>query len=255
METTTTICKNCDAGCQGNYCSNCGQSSHTESINWHYVWHEIEHGIFHVDKGIFYTIKMLFTTPGKAIRAFIEGRRKNYFKPAAMVFLLASICGFLYHYFDLNITPGDMASINDAPEAIQMQQKINAWITSHFALVTLLSIPLYASASNLMFRKDRYNYVEHLVMNSFLAGQKLVVQLALFPLVVYYNGTDTINTILIAMFIIDIIITGWTYSDFFVRYGLATKIFRTIIAYIIVLLLSLLIGTAAGILLVATGLI
>jgi hypothetical protein len=170
-----------------------------------------------------------------------------------MVFLLASICGFLYHYFDLKITTGDLTAFNDAPEMEQTQQKINAWMTSHFALVTLLAIPLYASASYLMFRKEGYNFVEHLVMNSFMAGQKLVVQLALFPVVLYYNGTDMINTILIAMLIIDLIITGLTYCNFFTRYKLISKIFRSIISYIIILLFCLIGGVVAGIALKTTG--
>lgn len=236
----TTLCKNCDAAFQGNYCYNCGQSAHEHSINWHYVWHEIEHGIFHVDKGLFFTIKELYVRPGKTIRDFIAGKRKKYFKPAAMVFLLASFYGFLYHYFNVNLDTGALNAGNT--EALKTQQEINSWMTSHFALVTLLTIPLYALGSFMAFRKSGYNFVEHLVLNSFLATQKLVLQLMLFPFVVYYSGTATIGYILSIMYLLDICLTGWTYGTVFIKYRPLSRILRTILTYVLMLLSSLIAG-------------
>ena len=43
------ICKNCSTPVSGKYCSNCGQSTATARINFHYIIHEIQHSIFHVD--------------------------------------------------------------------------------------------------------------------------------------------------------------------------------------------------------------
>jgi len=246
METTTTtiICKNCEVNFQGNFCSNCGQSAHTHSINWHYVWHEIEHGIFHVDKGLFYTIKELFTSPGKTIRHFIAGKRSQYFKPAAMVFLLASIYGFLYHYFDINIK---MPTFGASSDAVKVQDSIYEWMIGHFALVTLLTIPLYAIGSFLAFKKSGYNFVEHLVLNSFLAGQKLVVQLALLPVVVYYNSTGVLSILMTALYLIDIALTGWTYGKFFNKFKWSSRILRTVLAYTILMTTYIVGGIIIGI--------
>jgi hypothetical protein len=52
-------------------------------------------------------------------------------------------------------------------------------MTSHFALVTLLTIPLYAIGP---YWKEGYNFVEHLVLNSFLAGKNLPCSLPYFLL-------------------------------------------------------------------------
>lgn len=70
----TAICKNCDNTFEGNFCNNCGQSKDTHKLSMHYIWHDLQHGIFHFDNGIFYTIKNLLTKPGVSIREFIEGK-------------------------------------------------------------------------------------------------------------------------------------------------------------------------------------
>ena len=73
--------KNCNHHFKGNFCSNCGQKAKTEKINFHFLWHDIQHGLFHFDSGILYTAKQLFTKPGMAIKEFIEGNRIKHFKP------------------------------------------------------------------------------------------------------------------------------------------------------------------------------
>jgi hypothetical protein len=73
-------CKNCHQTYTGNYCNNCGQPADTHKINIHYLWHDIQHGLFHFDKGVTYTAKQLFTRPGHSIREFIEGKRVKHIK-------------------------------------------------------------------------------------------------------------------------------------------------------------------------------
>ncbi len=70
--TTLVTCKNCQNTFHGAYCNACGQSAHTDKIDKHFLYHEIQHGLLHVDSGIVYTTKELFTRPGHAIREFIE---------------------------------------------------------------------------------------------------------------------------------------------------------------------------------------
>lgn len=67
-----TTCKNCNHNFKGNFCNNCGQTANTHEINFTSILHEIQHGIFHIDKGILYTSKELFRRPGHTIREYLD---------------------------------------------------------------------------------------------------------------------------------------------------------------------------------------
>jgi Protein of unknown function (DUF3667) len=87
----TKICMNCNYNLVGNFCSNCGQSADTHDINVKSVFHELQHSIFHIDKGILYTTKQLFVRPGHTIREYIFGKRVKHFKPVAYIIILSTI--------------------------------------------------------------------------------------------------------------------------------------------------------------------
>ncbi|WP_447636070.1 DUF3667 domain-containing protein [Flavobacterium microcysteis] len=221
------ICKNCEHEINGNFCSECGQSTHTHPINFHYLWHDIQHGVFHFDKGLLYTAKELFTRPGHSIREFIEGKRVSHFKPTSLVFLLGSFYGLLYHFFHIKL-PTHLINGNSE----QASDIIGDWITAHYALATLLTIPLLSIASFLAFRKTGYNLVEHLVLNGFIAGQKLILQFIFFPLLYIYSRTQTILLLSGISMLIDILLAFWTYNQFFDTQSTLKNIFKTILTYI-----------------------
>jgi hypothetical protein len=96
-------CLNCHEPLKGEFCSHCGQPADTHRINIHFLWHDLQHGFMHADKGILFTTIELFTRPGHSIRAFLGGKRVIHFKPISMVLILAGIYGFLSHFFQINI--------------------------------------------------------------------------------------------------------------------------------------------------------
>ncbi len=53
------ICKNCGNHFNYEFCGHCGQTVDTHDINWHFLWHDIQHGLLHFEKGILYTTKEL----------------------------------------------------------------------------------------------------------------------------------------------------------------------------------------------------
>src|SRR6478736_1543240 len=108
----TKTCLNCNANLAGKFCSNCGQDSNTHRINSHFLWHDIQHGLTHVDKGMLFTIKELFTRPGNSIRQFLEGKRIKHFKPISLVIILAGAYGFLSHYYEINIFSSNIQKIS-----------------------------------------------------------------------------------------------------------------------------------------------
>jgi hypothetical protein len=196
----TANCKNCNTKLHGKYCSNCGQSAETHNININYLWHDIQHGLLHLDKGILFTTKELFTRPGHSIREFLEGKRVKHFKPISLVLVLAGIYGLLFHFFKINIVSnyvvisGSGEKFNHINDVID---KTSEWIAQHYSILALLQIPIFTIGTYICFRKAGYNFIEHFIINTFLVGQRLILHIIFFPVHYIFNRRPIliINTI------------------------------------------------------------
>src|SRR6478672_4201985 len=175
-----TFCKNCNYQFEGNFCNHCGQAANTHRLNMHHIWHDLQHGLFHFDNGIFYTMKQLLTRPGHTIREFISGKRVRHSKPLSFVIILATIYGLLYHF----LIPDSFGvkAIDTSDSLLGVYEKVINWSLDHFAYATLIMIISATIASYLVFKKQGYNLAEHLVLNAYYRGLVLVISLLLFPL-------------------------------------------------------------------------
>lgn len=91
-------CRNCGYTIEGNYCAACGQKAEVDRLNWRNFIKEFTEGVFHVDKGLWYTLIQLTRRPGKSIQDFLDGKRKPHFKPIAYVLTLSTVF-FLFTQF------------------------------------------------------------------------------------------------------------------------------------------------------------
>ena len=243
-------CKNCKTELNGNFCSHCGQSANTHRINFHFLWHDIQHGLFHFDKGILFTTKELFTRPGVSIKEFLDGKRVNHFKPFSFVIILAGLYGLLAHYFDINLLSNNFNVTGEGEEFVRTKaslEKMTNWVSQHYSLISLFQIPVFAFGTYIAFKKVGYNYIEHLVINSFIAGQKLIIRLLSFPLFVLFNNST--NLIQIARYtdILGYVVSIWTLIKLFNQISISKRILRVIFAMAISLLFIFAILTIAGI--------
>jgi hypothetical protein len=246
-------CKNCNHQFEGHFCNNCGQTANTHKMNFHFVWHDIQHGLLHFDKGILFSIKELFTRPGHSIREFIDGKRVSHFKPISLIIVLATVYGILYHYFHINLlktgmTGGIIEGWNNANKIGETPldiSKINEWFATHYSWTALLLLPFYALGSFLAFRKSDYNYIEHLILNAFLTGQRLLVHIIFLPLLYLYNETTTLAKISSIIDIVCFALLIWAYIQFFNHYSKVKVFILTLLSYIFIgvsLLLCSIIG-------------
>lgn len=224
------ICKNCDTIYEGNFCNICGQPAETHKLNVHFIWHDIQHGLFHFDKGIYYSAKELYLRPGHSIREFIEGKRIKHFKPISFVLVLATVYGLLYHLFEINLfTTGK-------EEIPKLNLDINDWIAKHFSWLTLATIPLYTLGTYASFKNQGYNYIEYFVLNTFKASQRLILHIVTFPILYHFNGTPTIKAFISVLYAIDIILIYWTNFQFFDRLSKIKVLALTILSHLIFLM-------------------
>ncbi|MEN2402410.1 DUF3667 domain-containing protein [Flavobacterium sp. MC2016-06] len=220
-------CKNCKETFKGHYCNNCGQPAATHKINWHFLWHDIQHGLLHFDGGIPYSLKQLFTRPGHSIREFIEGKRVRHFKPLSLVAVLAALYGVLYHYFHINlfIEPSNSSTID--------LEAFNEWTSTHFAWITIATIPLFTLGTFICFRNQGYNFVEYFVLNTFKATQKLFAHIITFPFIYYFNGTPELKTITTLIYIIDLMLILWTNIQFFNKMSKTKAFLLTLLSHLV----------------------
>ena len=220
------ICKNCGNKFEGKYCSNCGQDAHTHFINGHYIWHDIQHGLLHIHKGFFYTAAQLFIRPGECIRGFIKGKRIQHFGPISMLILVGTLYGFLYHTLHVNV-------MKFAPHEIMDFDKLNEWVATHYAFITLFTIPFYALFSNLIFRKQGYNFYEHIVLNCYLAAQRLSFHILALPLFLFAKNQGEINFVSGVLTVLDILLLFRGYVQFFNGMTRTKAFFYTTVSYLL----------------------
>lgn len=239
-------CLNCNSELTTPYCGNCGQKASTHRYSMaHFVEHDLVHGVWHVDKGIFRTIKDLFTAPGHGVRAFVLGKRVNYFNFITLLLTLVAISAILSNYTHFNY-------LDVMPEASRKSMNpIQRFTAEHPKLVLLITIPLNSLFSFLWFRKAKFNYSEHLVLNSYKTAAEMIMSMILTAITVFYYDTTVIMIVYFLISVASIAYTVWFYYQFFwttgyTKFGLFLRSLMVPMSY---LFLSLLIGMVYGIIL------
>ena len=88
------FCLNCRTGLIGPYCHACGQKAqvHRSITAW---WHDLLHGVLHLDGKIWRTLPLLAWRPGELTRRYVEGERARFVSPLALflfsVFLMFAV--------------------------------------------------------------------------------------------------------------------------------------------------------------------
>ena len=176
------------------FCPACGQPTQAHRIDWHFLGHELEHSVLHMDRGILYSLKNLMLRPGRFIRDYLEGRRARHVKPFLLIMILAALIVLMSKYvLDGDLTGAKLlASAADGAAAkgdqigareARMGAAINEWMSRHFAASTIMLLPLEAAMFRLAFgRVGRLNYPEWLVVTAFLTAQTFVLWLLTMPL-------------------------------------------------------------------------
>ena len=225
------ICKNCNNNFDGNFCNNCGQEATVGRIDFKYLIDGIANSIFQIDHGFLYTLKNLFIRPGNTIKDFLAGKRKPLLKPIAYVLFTATLYVITTYITGRNtylvdVVSGIAEGVNNNSEETSNSVRVLNWFASNHAYSTLLLLPFFTLASYLAFIKSKYNYFEHLVLNSYVSGQHMVIYLMLS--FVFHNYYSEIIPVLLG-----ISYTFWVYNQFFKYKKSFSKILLTLLTYLV----------------------
>jgi hypothetical protein len=87
-------CLNCGAKLAGDFCHACGQKAHVHRTLTA-LWHDIAHGVLHLDGKVWRTLPLLAWRPGELTRRYTHGERAKFVSPMALflfsVFLMFAV--------------------------------------------------------------------------------------------------------------------------------------------------------------------
>jgi hypothetical protein len=93
-----THCLNCGAALTGPFCHECGQHAHVHRTLTAF-FHDLLHGVFHLEGKLWNTIPLLVWKPGELTRRYIDGQRARFVSPIALflfcVFLMFAVMGLI----------------------------------------------------------------------------------------------------------------------------------------------------------------
>lgn len=234
-------CKNCDNKVDANFCTHCGQNAKVDKLNLPNFLTEVSDSVFQLNRGLFFTIKELFTRPGHAIRDFIQGKRKEYFKPIAYVLTLSTIYFLVSQISDSPTFISEILSgASDGAQGKDSISKfpIEEWLTNNFAYTTLLLIPIFSLASFISFLGLGRNYLENIVINSYIAGQQAIFYSLFMVIGAIFDIHDLIT---LPAVIIAVLFNFWAYVQFFTNAKKGIVIIRLFLTYLIFQILSFII--------------
>ncbi|WP_460190107.1 DUF3667 domain-containing protein [Urechidicola sp. KH5] len=229
------ICKNCNNKFEGEFCNQCGQSSKVERISWNYLSKSIIDSIFQINYGFLFTVKTLLLSPGKSLNDFFLGKRKKFYKPFAFLLISSSVFLISTKFIGNDTFVDDFVNgfRNGVNENLKnsVELKTLDFLTKNQTYVFLIIAPLFSLASFLAFKKNKYNFSEHLILNLYITGEQLLIY-SLFSFIKDRNSLLAMIPLILGIFY-----NLYVYNRLFYEFSWLNKNLKLILTYLIYLIL------------------
>lgn len=103
-------CLNCGAELSGEFCHACGQRAHVHRTLMAF-WHDLAHGVLHLDGKIWRTLPLLAWRPGELTRRYVDGERARFVSPMALFLFSVFLMFAVFSLVGANIL-GDSGTTN-----------------------------------------------------------------------------------------------------------------------------------------------
>jgi Protein of unknown function (DUF3667) len=229
-------CTNCGNTFTDEFCNKCGQKI-THRITLKHIFHDIAHAFTHADKGFLNLFLQLFVRPGIVAREYIaEGKRKKYFSPFQYILILGSIAAFVAvnSHFMQNAMQVVGTSGASSKRQLELMQNISNYQNKYYNFMILLQLPFFALSSFWLYRKYKFNYAEHLTLQTFITAQITLVAM-LSMLIVAISGKPGIYIALV-MTMLSILFQVFSFMQFFKERSFKGVV-KALAAYILGLIL------------------
>jgi len=166
-------CLNCNSQTTGSYCYNCEQKTSTSRFSFKHIFKtDIANKFYSLFKNdLFFTLKELATRPGFSIREYIEGKRVNHMNYMSLYLLLSAAGIFLDRY--AKVTEAVLNTTDD--ESAKAMSNYYNFVRDNPKTFIFITIPVVSIFTYLFFKKSKFNFSEHLIMNVYKASAVLVI--------------------------------------------------------------------------------
>ena len=203
-------CLNCSEEISKKFCSNCGQKTDTHRIKFsHFIMHDLLHGVWHLERGILFTLKETIVRPGQAALDYIKGKRIRYYNVFYLSLLAIGANIVLKHFFD---------NLHPEPENI-VPNGLNIFLGHYLKIMIFCFVPLLALNAKLIFKRMELNIAEHAIISGFaLLGMIVITLLYLTLDFLSWYGYNVIGILETISFIAILLFPAFTYSNVATKY-------------------------------------
>lgn len=245
-----TTCLNCNELVTKKFCPNCGQKTETHRITFkHFITHDLLHGVWHIEKGILFTLKEALLQPGKAALDYISGKRIRYYNVFYLTLLIIGLNLFLSHCYE-ELSHHYFGTI-EYSKRNETGNSIAAFISNYSKLLLFAFIPLFAFNGFILFRKKKLNLSEHFIIAGMIfLGVLSISTIAIIVSFLYFieyvyiisDISDYLTPLIILLFIIKSYYSTFkdSYSTF--KISLRLLLFFTLLTIELITFILLLIG-------------
>ena len=169
------LCKNCQAGLNGAYCSTCGQKDVDLERPILGLLGDVIKETFELDGRSALTVKTLFRYPGLLTSEFLDGRRRRYSSPLRL-YLVISIAFFVVVAWlaqsGILLEPGQDPGFDAAIQA--------RFLSDDLPRLMFLLLPVFAVLLKIVFA--RRLYFDHLIFSLHLHSAGYIMLALAMPL-------------------------------------------------------------------------
>lgn len=202
-------CLNCNFDVDNKFCPSCGQKTDTHRIVMkHFLMHDLLHGVWHLEKGILFTLKETIIRPGQAALDYINGKRIRYYNVFYLALLVIGLNVILLHLKDnyIEIT---------AETVKNSQNKLNEFVFKNSKIILFCIVPIFSLNAKLLFRRLKLNIAEHFIIGGITLLGLLVISafLFLFSYLTLVFDSDIFGFGKVVFFILILLFPAWSYFD------------------------------------------
>lgn len=224
-----TTCLNCGTAITDKFCPHCGQKSEVSRLTWHSLGEEIFHFFTHIEKGFFLTVSQLIIYPGRLMKNYLDGKRKEYHKPVGFLLIWITVFLLIYH-FSLAATH---YTSHTTRSLLTYDAATTEIMNKYRSLVEILILPFIALTGWLLIARKKLNYVEVLAASFYTISFLFIllsVQLTISLLFHLNFRTNTFDIITTSVY------GGWAlYAavDFYKQYHIRHLVLKVLIALLL----------------------
>lgn len=208
---------------------------------------------FNVERGLVYTVKMLFKAPGIMINSYLAEWRFRIVNSFRLLVISTAVSLLVLYLVGLDdFVAGFSDGFNEraTDEGKLSYQAFQTLFFDFYNLFLWISIPCYALVSFLFFRRDGFNYAEHIVAQSFYLSGLNIIYTLLF-LLAFFLTSETV-------FILALVL-GTLYFFYFMSLFLKGKtiifFIKTFLAFVFANILYLVVLSLAVVLVFKVGIV